>query len=104
MSQTTQHNTETYPGTESLTDSEYHRLMAVKRRRTALTALAELNFPVDLEDLAAAVDKREMNGAAPDETTIDQITTELHHIHLPKMDSLGVIDYDQDANRVIAWS
>lgn len=102
MCQTTKRDSETYAGTESLTDGEYHRLMAVRRRRTTLAVLAELSVPVDLDDLAAAVGKREMDMAELDETLIDQIATELHHIHLPKMDSLGVIDYDHDTNRVVS--
>jgi len=100
MNQTHQRNV----GTESLSEDDYHRLMAVRRRRTTLEALAELSFPIDLDDIAAAVVKREMDRADGDETSVDQIAMKLHHIHLPKMDSLGVIDYDQDTNRVVSWS
>lgn len=53
-------------------------------------------------DLAAAVVKREMDMAGLDETPIDLIAIELHHCHLPKMESLGVIDYEQDCNRVVS--
>ncbi|SEO19137.1 hypothetical protein SAMN05216388_100971 [Halorientalis persicus] len=104
MNQTQQYNLETYVGTESLTEDDYHRLMAVRRRRTTLSVLAVLSVPIDLEDLAEAVVKWEENEAAIDETSIDQIEIELHHIHLPKMDNLDVIDYDRDNNRVVAWS
>lgn len=104
MGQTQQRDLETYVGTESLSEDEYHRLMAVRRRRTTLAALTELSFPIDLDDLAAAIVKREKDRADIDETSIDQIAMKLHHIHLPKMDSLGVIDYDYDTNRVVAWS
>jgi len=102
MSQTVQRDTETYVGTESLTDGEYYRLMAVRRRRTTLAALAELGAPVDLDELATAVSKRERESPAADEATIDRIAVRLHHLHLPKMDALGVLDYDHNANRVIA--
>lgn len=100
MSQTTHSSSETDVGAASLTDNEYHRLMSVRRRRTVLAALAELGFPVVVDELAAAVVEREMEPGAPDEP-VDQIATELHHVHLPKMDSLGVIDYDHTANRVV---
>jgi len=76
--------------------------MSVGRRRSTLAALAELSVPVDLDDLAAAIVKRELDRAAHDEATIDQIATELHHIHLPKMDRLGVIDYEPDTKRVVS--
>lgn len=104
MSHTQQHNVETYVETGSLSEEDYHRLMAVRRRRTTLTVLAELSLPVDLDDIAAAIAEREKDMAGSDETSIDEIVMKLHHIHLPKMDHLGVIDYDQDSNRVVAWS
>ena len=104
MSQTQQRNSETYVGVESLSEDDYHRLMAVRRRRTTLAALAELRFPIDLDDIAAAVVKREKDMPDIEETSIDEVAMKLHHIHLPKMDSLCVIDYDPDTNRVVAWS
>jgi hypothetical protein len=78
--------------------------MAVERRRTTLTVLGELSFPIDLDVLVTAVAERETDEATLDEATIDKIATELYHIHLPMMDSLGVVDYNQDTKRVVAWS
>lgn len=104
MSQTTPQNAETYAGVESLTESEYHQLMAVERRRTTLAVLAELSTPIYLNELAAAVVERETDREALDETSNGRIALELHHLHLPKMASLGIVDYDQETNRIVARS
>lgn len=90
----------TYRGMEQLTESEYHELLAVERRRTTLDVLESSNSPVELEELAAMVAEREINVGVPDEATVERVAITLHHSHLPKMADVGVIDYDPDSSRV----
>lgn len=100
MSQPPPDSTETYAGTTNLTTSEYHRLLASKRRRVALDVLANRTAPVDLEDLAATIALRELEVDIADEKTIKRVALTLHHNHLPKMTDLGVVDYDPETTRI----
>ena len=83
---------------ETLTESEYHRLVAAPRRRTVLAVLDESRCPINLDELASAVADRE--GVADTASAVEEIHIDLHHVHLPKMDALGVLSYDPDASRV----
>ncbi len=100
MTQSTQTRERTYGGTEHLTESEYHEVLAVDRRRTTLNVLAEVTTPVELEDLAATVAAREDDVDVAAEEDVNVVIITLHHAHLPKLDTLGVIDYDPEARRV----
>lgn len=100
MNDATQYGAGTYRGTEHLTESEYHNLLAAERRRTVLDILATSPASVDLEQLATAVAARENDVNVTDESAVDLVTLDLHHIHLPKMDALEVIDYDPTTTRV----
>lgn len=78
-----------------LSESDRHRLLASARRRLTLDVLAGTATAVDLEAVAAAVATRD--GIDPsEETEIERVAIELHHVHLPKMADLGVIDYDPE--------
>lgn len=69
-----------------------------QQRRRALVALRDRN-PLALEDL-------ERVGAVPgppDGAAVDPETTriELVHSHLPKLESMGYVDWNQDAGTVV---
>ncbi|WP_336001315.1 DUF7344 domain-containing protein [Halorientalis halophila] len=85
---------------ERLTDSEYHRLLSADRRRTTLEVLLERTAPIELDALAAAVAARERDGGSASEERLRRVSSTLHHVHLPKMATFGVVNYDSDANRV----
>lgn len=82
-----------------LTATERHRLLAAERRRLAMDAVANRTAPVELADLAADVATRE-DGTDADDGAIDRVAATLHHVHLPKMADAGVVDYDDETNRV----
>jgi hypothetical protein len=86
--------------TARLSESDYHGLLASERRRTVLAILDERPGPIDLDELAEAVVTRGRDADTPGERERERTAVELHHAHLPKMDALGVVDYDPDANRV----
>lgn len=100
MGQSTRHSAGTYEGTEQLTESEYHKLLASGRRRTTLDVLSTSAAPVELTDLATSVTAREAGGDGTNEKAVERVAIGLHHAHLPMMNALGVIDYDPDASRV----
>lgn len=86
---------------DMLTESDRYRLLSAKRRRLVLELLSGATAPVELEELATAVGTRE---AEAESTERDgDIAVALHHVHLPMMADLGVIDYDPSSTRIRAW-
>lgn len=85
---------------EELTESEYHELLSVERRRITLDILARSTAPVELGELAATVAARESDMDVPDGATAERVAMDLHHTHLPRMANLGVIAYDPDSSRI----
>lgn len=91
-----------------LTDSDRHRLFAAERRRIALELLEEADLPFALEELATAITDRETElgtreADAPDAGDVERVAISLHHVHLPLMADLGVVDYDAASKRVDAF-
>lgn len=97
MSQTIPTVTAEHPSTDSLTETERHRLLAAERRRVAIDVLAERSAPVELTALATAIAAREDGVDPSDDAAVERVELTLHHSHLPKLDSFGVVDYDPDS-------
>lgn len=77
------------------TGSDYHRLVRDERRRRIVRVLLDRGTPIELSELATAVGTRAENAGVADDVSIS-----LHHVHLPLLDDVGVVDYDPDACRV----
>lgn len=93
-----------------LSESERHRLASAERRRIALGLLEEADLPIALEELATAITDRETELDTPDAETstpdagdVERVAISLHHVHLPLMADLGVVDYDAASKRVEAF-
>lgn len=87
------------PADEPSTDVAFS-VLADEHRRLAVEALFGREEPIALSDLAAAVadrDSEESSGRSERE-----ITTALHHVHLPKLDDADLVDYDAAATTVTA--
>jgi len=98
MSHTTPQMTDDGRTIIDLDADERYDLLAAERRRAVLAVLDERGAPVALDDLTEAVAARES-----DETRGEargRLAISLHHVHLPRMADLGVLDYDAGANRV----
>lgn len=100
MSQSPSDVTREYAGIADLTTSDRHRVLAAEHRRVALDILSERDAPVELEDLAGATAAREADGDIADKETVEKVALRLHHVHLPLLAQLGVIDYDPEATLV----
>lgn len=94
MSHTSRNSQIEAPNTTTLTAAEYHDLMAAKRRRLAIDVLTDQTGPVDVEDLASEIAERTEELNADNPTEIERVATTLHHVHLPKMAALDVLEYD----------
>lgn len=100
MSQTIPTVTAEHASTDSLTDTERHRLLQSERRRVAMDVLAERTAPVELRALATAIAAREDGFDPSDEAAVERIELTLHHSHLPKLDSFDVVDYHPESRLV----
>lgn len=85
--------------TAEISEPERCRLLADERRRTALTVLAERSSAVTLTALATALGARE-SGRIDEQDSHQMLEIRLHHVHLPLMDDVGVVDYDHEEHRV----
>lgn len=86
-----------FPDPEGPPDSIASVVLADPRRRRVVDALADLQPPVSLERLAAAVADRD-SGETP--AGPDDVVISLHHVHLPKLAAAGVVDYDPGTTTV----
>jgi len=73
-----------------------------ERRRHALECLRERGGTVAMRELVREVAARERD-VAPDDLTYDQrksVYVSLRQTHLPKMDTLGIVEFDPDAGTI----
>ncbi|UPW00800.1 hypothetical protein M0R88_01540 [Halorussus gelatinilyticus] len=68
-------------------------VLASERRRRVLYALHRRSGPVALSDLAEAV-------AASEDAEIERVAASLHHVHLPKLATANVVEYDRETKSV----
>jgi DNA-binding transcriptional ArsR family regulator len=73
--------------------------VAEARRQTVLAVLESRSDPLTRTALAAAVATRDANGT-PAADRVDAVRVELHHVHLPKLDDAGLVDYDPEDDEV----
>lgn len=83
--------------------SERHELLETKRRRIVLSVLTDARGAIDLADIARAVATQESGGGAVTDGDMKRIERMLHHIDLPILDAVGVIDYDEADHVVYAY-
>ena len=72
------------------------------RRRRSLLSLLQAHGELDVGSLAgrvAADERAEAIHAVPDEE-VTRVQVSLFHQHLPKLDDIGLVDFDSDARRV----
>lgn len=84
-----------------LTKSEQHRVLADERRKVALEVLQEQESELTLDELATAVLAAESDDISSGSTDSRDVAVSLHHVHLPILADLGVLDYDADSHRVV---
>jgi hypothetical protein len=87
---------------ESLSAETIFETLSSRRRRYALHYLTQVGDAVSIRELSEQLAAWE-NGVECDAVTPKQrkrVYTALHQTHLPKMDRLGVVDYDNDRGTV----
>lgn len=69
-----------------------------EHRRIVLAVLEDRQRSVTVDDLAKAVVERDYHAPSTEvgDETVTRIETTLHHLHLPKLDGAGVVEYDPE--------
>lgn len=72
-----------------------------RRERVASLLASADDAALPLGDLARAIAALERGEAgAPPETAVESTRVSLHHVHLPKLSNVGVVEYDPEAAEV----
>lgn len=84
------------------TVDELFDVLTAERRRRVLSLLTSRQSPVPVEELAHAVaaEENDAEAATLSESTVREVHITLHHVHLPKLDEVELIDYERDERTV----
>jgi hypothetical protein len=87
---------------QALSKEEIFDVLQNQRRRYVLHYLERFDEPVTLSDLATQVAAWEYRTPVEDVTEKQKkrVYTTLQQTHLPKMDEVGIVDYDSDAGTI----
>ena len=86
----------------ALSVTQTHDILSNTRRRTLISILATQDQPLDLTALAEQVGSQErpQRTGTLEEAVRERIRLSLVHIHLPKLDALGVVAYNSSTRQV----
>jgi DNA-binding transcriptional ArsR family regulator len=82
----------------SLPEAEVYEILANRRRRETIRHLSERvdGARLSLRDLSEAIAVHETGDAPPPRAIRESVYNSLHQTHLPKLEELGVVDYDRE--------
>lgn len=78
--------------------AQYLKLLCNEERRAALTVLSTAETRMELSTLAESI--AASSDSHFDDHQIQSLRVSLHHLHLPKLDQAGLVDYDPDEHVV----
>ena len=79
-----------------LPEHEIHDVLRNKRRTRTLQYLRENDETVTLRELSEALASIETGESPPPRSNRESVYNSLHQTHLPKLDDLGIVQYEQD--------
>jgi hypothetical protein len=88
--------------TRSFPEPVVYDILANPRRRGTIRHLTETagGRTVSLRDLATAIAAEETGQSPPPRSCRESVYNSLHQTHLPKLDELGIVEYDRKARAV----
>ena len=84
----------------SLEEGQIHEVLRNDRRRLALEALRESDGRSTVRELSETVATRETGEEPAPRNKRQSVYVSLHQTHLPKLDELGIVQYDGDSKEV----
>ena len=86
---------------QKLAPTEIHEILSNERRRMVLSILREADGgTTTARDLSERIAEAETGQSPPPRNIRQSAYVSLHQTHLPKLDELGIIDYDESAKEV----
>ena len=80
---------------------EIFTLLSNQRRRTALSVLADCDGTLSVTELASEIIAREPGSTIErSDEELSSVSLSLAHIHLPKLDAMGLVEYNSERNLV----
>jgi hypothetical protein len=89
-----------YDRPEQVTEDDWYRLLSAERRRELLELFDERSGHLELDSLATEIAERSDELDATDAAAVERVAVSLHHVHLPKLNDAGVLEYDSRARRI----
>jgi hypothetical protein len=88
--------------TDTLSEGTIYEILANRRRRETIRHLTveSSGEATTLHDLSQEIAARETGESPPPRGARESVYNSLHQTHLPKLEELGVVDYDRDAREV----
>lgn len=80
--------------------AEIHDVLRNDRRRELLVFLSQHEGYATIQDLSEHIAALESGEEPPPRNVRQSVYVSLHQTHLPKLESLGVVDYDTDSKDV----
>jgi hypothetical protein len=81
---------------QALSEHEIHDVLRNERRTRALRYLKRKRRTVTLRELAEALASAETGESPPPRNVRESVYNSLHQTHLPKLDRLGIVEYESD--------
>ncbi|RDI72890.1 DUF7344 domain-containing protein [Halopelagius longus] len=85
---------------ETLAETEIHDVLRNDRRRLVIERLRDESGEETVADLAEWIASIESGESPPPRNIRQSVYVSLHQTHLPKLDELGIVRYDDDEKRV----
>lgn len=85
---------------DSLERTEIHDILRNDRRRRVLKSLREHDGPLSVRELSERLATAETGEDPAPRNVRQSVYVSLHQTHLPKLEELGVIDYDTETKEV----
>lgn len=79
---------------------DIHDVLSNQRRRLVLSLLNDAGGKLEARQLAKAIAEAESDQSPPPQNIQQSAYVTLHQTHLPKLDELGIINYDKD-NQIV---
>jgi DNA-binding transcriptional ArsR family regulator len=83
-----------------MTECQIHGILANERRRAVIERLDASPGTVTVRDLSTAIAEAETGQSPPPARVRESVYTSLHQTHLPKLDDVGVVEYDREGSLV----
>lgn len=83
-----------------LSKSDIHDVLRNSRRRRIMERLETAGRTVTVRELAEHIAETESNQSPPPKNIRQSAYVSLHQTHLPKLDDLGIVDYDSTRKEI----